>query len=131
MFLFRLWDTDSGEEIQSYNMESSYSDVRFYNDDNCVIVAGHYSMFALDVNTEEIVYEEDVEGLYGKCIDIMDDGKTLLHIGGEKIRVYRIDGQNIVSIDFCDLILRLFIKDFLHHPLIDLLIYYVFYKLIT
>jgi len=92
----KLWDTDSGEEIQSYNMESSYSDVRFYNDDNCVIVAGSYDMFAMDVNTEEIVYkEENVEGLYGKCIDIMDDGKTLLHIGGEKIRVYRLDGQNI------------------------------------
>ena len=103
-------------------MESSYSDVRFYNDDNCVIVAGSYDMFAMDVNTEEIVYkEENVEGLYGKCIDIMDDGKTLLHIGGEKIRVYRLDGQNIVSIHFCDLILHLFTKNLLDHPLIDLL----------
>ena len=92
-----MWDTDSGEEIQSFDMEASYSDIRFYNEDNCVVVAGSYRIFAMELDTEEIVYEEDVDGLYGKCIDVMNDGKTMVHIGEEKVRVYQIDGQKIVS----------------------------------
>ena len=67
-------------------------------------------MCAMDLNTEEIIHkEENVEGLYGKCIDVVDDGKTLLHIGSNKIRVYQIDGPNIVSFAFSCFLIEIYL----------------------
>ena len=97
--LSRVWDIADGEEIQSYQMDTDYSDVRFYNNDGCVIVAGSCGMFGLELSTEKIVYqEEDVSGLHGKCIDVIDDGRALIHMGEERIRVYHIVGQDIVRL---------------------------------
>lgn len=96
---FRLWDVTSGEELQSFAMETDYSDVRFYNETNCVVVAGSYGMFAIDLNTEEVVFnEEDIDGLYGKCIDIFDDGKAMVHIGPKKVKLFQIEKTQIVCL---------------------------------
>ena len=87
-----------GEEIQSYDMDTDYSIVRCYHDDKYVVVAGSLGMFALEVDSGDIFFtDENITGTYGKCMDVIADGRKIVHLGREKVTVFDVNGKDIVS----------------------------------
>ena len=89
---------DSGEEIRSYDVSSSYTVARFYNDEKGVILAGFTGFVAMDLETEEIAYQEEyLVGMYGTCMDILANGTRIVHASNDKISVFEINGKDVVS----------------------------------
>ena len=65
-----------------------------------MLLAGDNSTFvAMDLHTEEIIFQDDeIWGVSGTCMDLIADGKKVVHATAEKISVFDVDGRDIVSI---------------------------------
>ena len=65
-----------------------------------MLLAGDNSTFvAMDLDTEEIIFQDDeIWGVSGTCMDLIADGKKVVHATEAKISVFDVDGRNIVSI---------------------------------
>ena len=96
----RVWDLEEGTEIRSYDITEGFGVARFYNNEKCVLLAGDNSTFAaMDLHTEEIIFQDDeIWGVSGTCMDLIADGKKVVHATAEKISLFDVDGSDIVSI---------------------------------
>ena len=88
----------NGNEIRSYKTSNSYSLVRFYNNECGVILSGFTGLMAMDLETEEVVYNDEyIVGMYGTNMDILANGTKIIHAGGDKISLLDINGKDVVS----------------------------------
>ncbi len=72
--------------------------IKFYNDDNGVIMAGFSGLTAMDLESEEILFNDEyIIGQFGNCMDLIANGTKVVHAGSEKISVFDVDGSDVVS----------------------------------
>lgn len=90
---------ETGTELRSYDVTSSYTVVKFYNDEKGVILSGHSGFEAMDLLTEETAYKDEyIVGMYGTHMDILANETKVVHAGHDKISVFDINGKDVVSI---------------------------------
>ena len=88
----------TGTEVRSYKASDMDKMARFYNNDCGVILAGFSGLMAMDLETEEVAYDNKLLiGMYGTNMDILANGTKLVHAGLKNVSVFDINGKDIVS----------------------------------
>ena len=88
----------TGTEIRTYQTSAMYSVVRFYNNEKGVVLSGFSGLLAMDLETEEIAYNDQyIVGMYGTSMDILAQETRIVHAGVNKVSVFEVDGKDVVS----------------------------------
>ena len=88
----------AGTEVRSYKTSGMYTVVRFYNNEQGVIMSGFSGLIAMDLETEEVAFiDEYIVGMYGTNMDILANETKIVHAGSTNVSVFDINGKDVVS----------------------------------
>lgn len=89
----------TGLEIRTYELELQFSVLKLYNDEKCIVMSGFTNLVAMDLDSEEMIYQGDyLLGQYGTCMDLIAGGTKVVHSGKDKISVFDAVGRDVVRI---------------------------------
>eukprot|EP00111_Clytia_hemisphaerica_P016128 TCONS_00047711-protein len=92
----RIWDLESGAQIRSTQLETAAMAVHSYNDDKCALAVSYGSLVAIDLQTDEIYYDEYHTAAYGKSSDISPNRQRLVMCNDEEMFIFNTSDVKLV-----------------------------------